>query len=147
MENASYIVANKWGFRDKRIAGCVVTKALVDSVKEHNNQVNKALTAKFGKDWHAKFDKEVEDEFTTEKKAIALLNQQTTTIQKRKGLEKEGNGLSFHLDLTGKNSVYTANAIGWGKVNGKDGYVSYYKYLINLNNSKVTLLSDVIAKL
>lgn len=146
-QNARYVIAKNWGFKDKNIAGCILTKALTDSVHQHNQLVKAALTAKFGSNWEAKFNKEVEQELVNEKKVIAILDQQKTIISKRKTLGKLGNELQFHIDPIDGKTIYRATVTGWKTLNGKDEYVSYYKYWVDLNSSKVKLISDSVRKL
>ncbi|MBS7564169.1 hypothetical protein KHS38_07105 [Mucilaginibacter sp. Bleaf8] len=146
-ENATSVVAAKWGFGYKSVAGCTVSEKLVDSVQKHNEQVEEGLIKKYGKDWRARFNKEAATELAAHKRVIALLDKQKQNIHKRTELEKEGNELQYYISPAGKEQLYEAKAVGWAKINGKEAYVSYYKYIVDLNNATVKLVSDTITKI
>lgn len=146
-ETATSVVAAKWGFGYKSVAGCMVSEKLLDSVQKHNELVKQGLIIKYGKDWQERFNREVATELAAYKRVIALLDKQKQNIHKRTELEKEGNGLQYYISPTGKERLYQAKAVGWGKLNGKDAYVSYYKYVVDLNKATVKLVSDTITKI
>jgi hypothetical protein len=144
---AEEVVANKWGFTYKRVAGCMVTQKLQDNVKLHNESVNLALTDKFGKNWEAREAKEEDAEFVTEAKVIALLDKLKKNQVKRNQLEKEGNGLDYDMQPLSNSLQYNVSANGWGTIKGKDAWVSYYRYLVDLQNNTVKQLSDTVKKI
>lgn len=51
-------IRQKWGIEECNL-GCVVHDGLLDSVNKHNAKVEAALAAKYGKDWEAKYNKEI----------------------------------------------------------------------------------------
>lgn len=66
-EKVRDIIAKTWGIRFYAVAGCLVTKDLIDSVKTNNDHVNKLIEKKYGANWQEKFEKEVNTEFKKEK--------------------------------------------------------------------------------
>lgn len=72
--NARSIIADKWGFDFKSVAGCVVTDHLIDSVKAHNTFVEARLDSLFGADWEERFDLEVEKELVIERNVRGLID-------------------------------------------------------------------------
>lgn len=146
-QNADQVVAARWGFRYKRVAGCMVTQRLNDSIDQHNKKVFEALTEKFGKDWDKREQKEQDAELLTEKKVIVLLNQLKQNKQKQAELYKQGNGLDYWMEESNIKLQYIVNADGWDKIKGEDEWVRYYKYMVDLNNNSVKMISDTITKL
>ena len=61
-QNARNLIAEKYGFSYKTIAGCVVTKELVDSANKRNTAVRKKLEERYGHDFWPRFEKEVKAE-------------------------------------------------------------------------------------
>ena len=57
LEEQDSAIARSFGFRVKRVAGCDVTSALVDSVKLVNRQSDNTMKAKHGAGWAAAFEK------------------------------------------------------------------------------------------
>jgi len=144
-KNAADIISKKWGFRTKSVAGCLVTEKLVDSVRWHNEMVENALIAKLGIKWNNKYHREVDRELKLDRKVIRLLDLQKRNIIKRRELEKEGNDLHYNLWPLENGQGYEVYATGWGEIKGKSKYVTYFKYNVNLNDSSVKLISDIIS--
>ena len=53
-------VSKKWDIQFKRIANCIVSEKLVDSVKHYNDSVIERISMLHGNDWKKRFDNEVE---------------------------------------------------------------------------------------
>ena len=144
-QSAENVIADKWGIEYFSVAGCLVTQEIIDSVAKHNKEVEALIENKYGKLWQTSFDKEVEEELIKQKVASSLLDKETIIINKRKELEVEGNGLHYYFRPINK-SEYKVSATGWGQINGKDEYVSYFRYLVDIENKKVKLTSDSLMK-
>jgi hypothetical protein len=144
-QSATNVVAEKWGIEYLGVAGCVVTKNLVDSVDRNNSKVEILIEKKYGKDWQTKFDKEVDEELINQKIASSLLDKEKKVIRKRNELEKKDNGLYYSFHPIDKDQ-YNVNATGWGQINGKDEYLIYLKYFVDINKKTVKLISDSVTK-
>lgn len=144
-QNAELVVADKWGIEYVGLAGCAVTRSFTDSVAEHNKEVEAMIERKFGASWKTTFTKEVQVELANQKVASDLLDSVQLIITKRTQLEKEGNGLHYHFKPISKNQ-YSVSASGWGQSDGKDAYVSYFRYFVDIERKKVTLTSDSVMK-
>ena len=144
-QSAENVIADKWGIEYFGVAGCVVTQDLIDSVTKHNKEVEAIIGNKYGKSWQTTFEKEVEEELIKQKVATSLLDKEIIIISKRNELEKEGNGLHYRFRPLNKNE-YIVNATGWGQINGKDEFVSYFRYSVDIENKKVKLTSDSLMK-
>ena len=142
---AENVIADKWGIEFYGVAGCIVTQELIDSVDKHNKEVKALIETKYGKYWQTSFDKEVKEELIKQKVTSSLLDKEKLIITKRNDLEKEGNGLHYHF-LPINKSEYKVSATGWGQINGKDEYVSYFRYFVDIDNRKVKLTSDSLMK-
>ncbi|RYE23632.1 MAG: hypothetical protein EOP42_23095 [Sphingobacteriaceae bacterium] len=138
-QNAESLVAKRWGFSFKTVAGCEVTEKLTDSVAAHNHQIDLILEKKHGKEWYKPFSKLVDAELITYKKIIALLEKQERNILKNKELKKEDTRLLYYLDATPDPLVYNASAEGLRKVKNQYERVIFYHYLINLKTAEVKL--------
>lgn len=68
-QNARTLVAEKYGFSYKTIAGCVVTKELVDSANRRNIAVRKKLEQRYGPDFWSRFENEVKAEMLRQESA------------------------------------------------------------------------------
>jgi hypothetical protein len=143
--NAKTVVADKWGLEFVSAAGCEVTEELVDSVDRHNEKVEALIEAKLGKSWQVTFDKEVNEERRKQKVVYDLLDNEKIILDKQKALEKEGNGLHYQFKKR-NNGTYFVRVSGWGKIKGKDTYVSYFRYVVDIEKEQVKLTSDRVIK-
>ena len=145
-QSAEDIIAKKWGFRYKAVAGCLVTDKLVNSVQKHNEKVNQAFIAKFGKNWKDLMSKDFNTEFLTEKKAIALLEQQKGIVLKTEKLEKQKSRLTYYLKAFNNDPSYLIYVCGHEIVKGNQVvFLIYFKYSVDLKNSSVKLLKGTLA--
>lgn len=142
-QSAVNVIAHKWGIQYYSVAGCVVTEKLVDSVDRHNKKVNERIVKKYGAGWKTAFDKEVSEEMARQKIASLLLDKEQRITTKRNELEKNGNGLQYLLWPTNAHT-YQASIRGWGQLDGKDSYVSYFRYMVDIENKKAQLVSDSV---
>lgn len=53
-------ISEKWKIRNVDVAGCEVTQELMDSVAVENKKTYAALEKKYGKDWEARYEKDLE---------------------------------------------------------------------------------------
>lgn len=144
-ENAQSVIAEKWGLEFYRVGGCTLTEELVDSVRRHNKKIEELIEKKYGKSWEVTFDKEVNEELNKQKIAYSLLDKEKRIRIKQTALLKEGNALQYHFKkLT--NGIYIVSVTGWGQIKGKDAYVSYFRYLVDIENKQVKLTSDRVIK-
>jgi hypothetical protein len=146
-QNAEYIIAKRWRMKYYRVADCMVTTQLQDSVEKHNKAIDSIAIRLFGKNWQHKFENEVNAEFEIEQKIIKLLSALPYVRSKNEELEKEGNGLHFITTPANKIGLNNVSIEGWGKVHGRDKWVSYYRLSVNLSNKSnkyVKLLSNKI---
>ncbi len=56
--NGHDTITQKFGFYIKRVAGCLVTEGLEDSVKVNNTKSDLKMTKKYGYDWKQKFEEQ-----------------------------------------------------------------------------------------
>ena len=144
-QQAEHVVANRWGIEYLNLAGCAVTRSFTDSVAEHNKMVESLIEQKFGSFWKTTFTKEVQEELAKQKVAAALLDTEPMIMAKRTELEMAGNGLHYEFTPISKNQ-YSVSANGWGQSDGKDAYVSFFRYVVDIESKKVTLSRDRITK-
>lgn len=72
-EQSMSAIEKKYGFRRFSVAGCLVSKELVDSVNKHNDSIIRLLQERHGKDWKYRFNAEVDALHKKEVKAIQLV--------------------------------------------------------------------------
>jgi hypothetical protein len=146
IQNSRYIIARKWEIKFKSVAGCIVTEELVDSVNTINERVNKNIENKYGKNWNDKFEKEIAEEFEKEKVVTAILDKVDFIKKKNDQMELEGNGLQYYMTPIENTTDYSVSVEGWGTIDNKDAWVSYYRMTVNYETKKYKLLSDKIEK-
>jgi hypothetical protein len=89
--NARDIVAERYGFYYRSIAGCVINEEMMDTVRPHNERIDKKLALRHGKNWRKKFDREVEAEYKRLKPLTQAVNEylaseETAALDKQLGL-------------------------------------------------------------
>ena len=60
--------------------------------------------------------------------------------------DKTGGKLQYWMKESNLKLQYVVDASGWDTINGKDELVRYYKYMVDLNNNSVKMISDTITK-
>jgi hypothetical protein len=145
-QNSRNVIAEKWGIKFFGVAGCMVTEKLLDSVKTVNKIVNKNIEDKFGKNWEDKFEKEVDAEFENEKKITAILDKVDFIKKKDDQMTLEGNGLHYYMKPIENSKTYNVSVEGWGTIDNKDAWVSYYRMTVNYETKKFVLIDDKIEK-
>lgn len=143
--NAQNVIANKWGIRYHSVGNCTISRELSDSVDSYNKLTKVFLNKKFGRNWKSKFYKEIEIELLKQKLIYQILDNEEKIISKDNELSKQGNGLHYRVKYKDINQ-YVVNVTGWGQLNGNDEYVSYFRYLVDVKNHKLILLSDSLIK-
>jgi hypothetical protein len=144
MQNAESVVSERWGFRFKSVGGCIVTHTLADSVKRHNLKFNAAMHTKFGKNWYALYQNDLNKELALQAKAIALLYKEKLIIKKRKILQKENHQLNIFLVANQKPLIYDAYVTGYQTLNQEPQLLQFYRYEVNLNQYSAKLISDSV---
>jgi hypothetical protein len=144
-QNAEYVVAKKWGFEFKAVAGCNVSNGLKRRADRHNKKAEAAIAKKYGSDWKEKFEKEVDLEFESQEKIIALIDSLDYIQKKQAELKKEGNGLHYFM-TPADSAKYNVSVNGWGKWNGENEWVTYYQLMVDPEAKDVRLISDKIIK-
>ena len=143
-QNSRYVIANKWGIKFYPVAGCIVTAKLQDSVRKCNTIVNKNIEKKYGKNWSEKFEKEVDIEFEKEKLVSEILDNVSYIKKKDQEMALEGNGLHYFMTPIEKTEEYNVSVQGWGKINKKDEWVTYYKIKVNYKTKEIDLVSSKV---
>ena len=145
-QNSRNVVAKKWGIKFKPVAGCVVTKSLTDSVRTVNQRVNKNIEDKYGRNWSDKFEKEIDEEFEKENIITTTLDKVDFIKKKNDQMDLEGNGLHYYMTPIENSTEYNVSVEGWGTVENKDTWVSYYRMTVNYKTKKYELIDDKIEK-
>lgn len=144
--NARIVVAKKWRINFKRVAGCVVTKELLDSINTHNDSVNTLIAKRYGKDWNVDFNKEVDSEYVKESEVSKIIND-IEIIKKRDSLmAKEGNGLYYRMEPVKNTNTYHVSVEGWGSVDSTFEMVSYFRLEVDYKTQTYKLLGDKVVK-
>jgi len=141
-QNATKVVAARWGFTFRGVAGCMVTKKLADSVAAHNYIVNQIMVGKYGNDWYKKYDKEVTREQKKVQEMTNLVDKERYIINTRALLEKGGNGLHYLFKPTADTNRYTVIAEGWNLDTAKEAWITYYKLRVDYQLKTIDRLSE-----
>lgn len=137
-------VAKKYGFHYFQVAGCVISKNLVDSADKENNRVYEILRQKFGKDWQSIFETEVATMIRLQANAEELVKDENYIIDKEKELDKDGNRLYYLIDPAEEQNLFTVKVYGMGLWNRESQPVLYYNLLVDLKNKRVTIKSSML---
>jgi hypothetical protein len=123
----------------------MVSRALADSVAEHNKVIYARIEKKYGRNWHKKYRADIEKEIARIKKATAILDKQERVINKRAELKKTNNDLYYYFKVK-RFGEYEAKVTGMGYLKREKEYLSYFVYAVNIDKSTAKLLSDTVKK-
>jgi len=140
-------VAKQYGFRYYPVAGCIISKSLLDSVNRENKKVYEILEKRFGSNWRSTFSKQVDSMEHQQICVEELVKKQDYIIAKQKELEKDGNGLDYKIQPTDKQKIFTVKVYGWRLWNGKTELLAYYTLTVDLSRKLVIKNSEEIEKL
>ena len=126
-EDAKKVIAHKWSIDFYGVAGCVVDQELIDSVARENKIQDDRITASYGKQWKDKFEREVDNEFYVHQQVSKLINKQKFIKTKSSDLEKVGESLFYKIRRTDHEKIYYVIVDSWGKWQGEDKFIIYYK--------------------
>jgi len=142
--NARNVIQQKWKIYDWPVAGCLVTKQLVDSVKRYNDSIYPLIAKKYGEDWEERFSTEVEElnvfMYGIEKEVMAF----PIVVEKDKELYLEGNGLHCYIEPGSDSNTYSISIEGWAKIDGKSSWSRYYLYTYDDKTKRFTLVNDTL---
>ena len=141
-EDAKKIIAYKWSIDFYAVAGCVVDQELEDSVARENKIQDERITSLYGKKWRDKFENEVNNEYHVHQQVTKLIDKQNFIKNKNVELEKIGQSLYYKIQRTDIEKVYYVSVDSWGKWEGKDEFIIYYKLQVDYKRKIVKILSD-----
>ena len=125
-------IAQKYGFEFFPVAGCEVTKGMLENVKQHNDEVKAALSKEHGVGWWDRFQKEVNEILNAKFQAEKIVRNQDEVINKTKELNSIQKVLQLYSEEKG-NGKYLIRVLGLE--NGRERV--YYTYMVNLSNSSI----------
>lgn len=132
-------IAQKYGFEFFPVAGCEVTKEIIENVKQHNEEVKAALALEHGEGWWDRFQKEVNDILTDRFKAEKLIRQRDEVINKTKALNSIQKEVLLYSEEKG-NGKFLVRVLGLE--NGEERV--YYAYMVDLRNQTVEVKGEEI---
>ena len=130
-------VGKRWGIEFFRVAGCNVSKELVDSVKQHNDKVESLIARKYGKDWNTKFDEELKMETDNGELVTALIDDTDFIKEWKDKMQKDSTYIHYDLFPIPNSTKYNASIKGLN-VMRKENKV-YFNLVIDYRNNSVTL--------
>lgn len=139
---AHNLISKKWGIEYHWVAGCVVDEKLRDSVVVENKKVDALLVAEYGKEWREQFNQEVKAETKRQYAVYAILDHTDFILRKKAEVGKEDHMLFYHLTPVPGTTQYDVLIEGWGKLDGKEEYLIYYKLLVDCETKSLQVLSD-----
>jgi len=128
-------VNKKWKIKTVRVAGCVVTQELMDSVRSENKKTNLALQKRYGKNWKDLYDKDIQD-YTM--KQVDIMDVLITNKVFRKELAKhkiEIDDLDKDAEELGRPEFYKVNI---NKIYPENGIA--FTVNVDLKNRTVNLI-------
>ena len=128
-------IAEKYGFEFFAVAGCEVTKDMIENVKQHNDEVKATLAREHGERWWDKFQKEVNEILSARFNAEKLVRNQEVVINKTKELNSIEKDLHLYSEEKG-NGKFLIRVLGLE--NNEE--VVYYSYEVDLKSNIVELI-------
>lgn len=145
-QNAKHVIAEKWGIQFYAVAGCMVSQELVDSVDRHNKIVEDLIAHKYGKSWRDRFYKQVDDESEIEKKVKIVIAESNDFSKRLIATGMGNNNFNYFMTPVPNSTKYNVSVCNWGKWQGKDEWLTYYKLKVDYRSKSITLVSDKIIK-
>jgi hypothetical protein len=146
LERARDVVAKKYGFRFFAVAGCMVSRQLMDSVEKENAATYAILEKRLGKDWEKRFDKEVKRVKEIQYRIEALAMKETYIIAKQEELAEHNNSLYFLITPLPDSREWEVKAYGW-ETGAYTEKLIFYKMKADLRRKKIVLLSSEVEKM
>lgn len=128
-------IAEKYGFEFFAVAGCEVTKDMIENVKQHNEEVKATLTRENGEGWWDRFQKEVKEILSARFNAEKLVRSQDAVINKTRELNSIEKDLRLYSEEKG-NGKFLVRVLGLE--NNEE--VVYYSYEVDLKLNSVEIL-------
>ncbi|WP_300666281.1 hypothetical protein [Fluviicola sp.] len=144
-ENAKQIVAFRWGISFKSVANCLISEPLKDSADIANKRTDSLISMKYGKNWHQKFEKEIETEEKLLEKLIHRIEIMDCISRLDSTLAKENNGvyyLIYPYSNLRSEKRYEVFVYGWGTIDKRTDLVCYYKFKFHKNRKNIELITD-----
>jgi hypothetical protein len=135
-ENILNSVAKKFGFRFLRVGGCVVSKNLSDSMRQHNDKMYKMLEAKYGKGFRNRFYDKVGLLTDIQYRIERVLNQDVYVAAVNEAFGKEAYAMQYEIDPDIKKSIVIIHAYSWEDVDGDVRKQYYYTTSIDTLKDK-----------
>jgi hypothetical protein len=128
---ADAVIAHQYHFCYYPVTGCVVTKALLDSINAENAKVYQALAKEYGANWKQAYARKVDS-------LSALLEQAKAIVSKQPLVQKlnrqHNNNLYYHVAPTDTANVFRVQAFS------SDSDVFSTAFKINLQTRQVDQL-------
>jgi len=135
-------VARRWGFTYRTIAGCVVTKELVDSAAKHNSEVEKALAQKHGPDWKGRFESEVAEAITLDTMIQKAALQNSTIATAQKALDSAGKSFLFEPGEKSSDGRIEVYAYAYDEWKGKPAFVTYFTLWVDTSVGQADVVNS-----
>lgn len=130
-------IAQKYGFEFFPVAGCEVTKDMLENVKQHNEEVKATLSKEHGEGWWDRFQKEVNEILNAKFQAEKMVRAQDVVINKTRELNFIQKDLLLYSEEKG-NGKYLVRVLGLEN----NSETTYYSYLVDLRNETVELKGE-----
>ncbi|MCF6407907.1 hypothetical protein L3C95_33780 [Chitinophaga filiformis] len=137
-------VNRKWGFYEDYVIGCGVLQTQIDSLTRDNEIAARPLVAKYGKNWHKKYERDLSLAFATPAQIIQPLHFSEEITKKRDELQLVGDTLFYHFKQGKAAGTYKVDVVGWQRQGNEKRWVSYYKYYLSHKTIEPKLLSNKI---
>lgn len=141
-DRARFRMARAWGFSYRSIAGCEVSRELIDSATRHNLVIEAALLRMHGAGWKARFEKEVEEAIVLDKALQRVAPKAAAIADAQKTLNSQGKGLLFEPTGVRAGNGFEVVAYTYDTWLGKPAYVTQYTMMIDTVASRADVISD-----
>ncbi|MFT3748621.1 MAG: hypothetical protein QM768_09905 [Agriterribacter sp.] len=135
------IIARRYGFRYRAIAGCVVTKEVSDRKYLNNRSVYSKLDSIWGYNWRDKFDMQVDSAIEINNKIEWLVNDEAYIRKANETFYKHGYCFSYHISAA-INSMDFFVDVYIPPISKTDSTcLIYYKLKVDIQHKAVVILN------
>lgn len=134
------IIARRYGFRYRAIAGCVVTREIADRKYSNNRSVYSTLDSIWGCNWRDKFDMQVDSAIEIHNKIEWLVNDESYIRKANETFYKHGYGFSYGITSAIDGTGFFVDVYIPPISKTDSTCLIYYKLKVDLQHKAVVIL-------
>lgn len=142
-ERQRSIVDDWYGFRIRRVGGCMISDSLRDVVEQRNSITDSVLKIRIGPDWMIRFEKTVDSLYSIDSIAIAIARSDAYVRNFEINTEKHNDeynyypNLEYNVYFTPKENEKVVGLEGYGVIYKKVRRLSYLRITVDISQKKI----------